>query len=152
MKCTDRVNTVGKSLIVRDVLSTGDYYPSGKIEGITSLVKKTYFQSRLYISRNLCCFFELYARYFFELYARYFFEVANFINFRENQYFLNCNWYNSSSVATLNKVTWRSFFFVFSFAMTLTAFYMTVHLTPLDGKSAKNRIEQFDLSKPFKLI
>ena len=33
--------------------------------------------------------------------------------------------------------------------MTLTAFDMTVHLTPLDGKSATDRIKQFDLSKRF---
>ena len=55
----------------------------------------------------------------------------------------------SSSVAEWNKVVWRSFFFAFSFTMTLTAFDMTVHLTPLDGKSATDRIKQFDLSKRF---
>ena len=35
------------------------------------------------------------------------------------------------------------------FCLTLTAFDMTVHLTPLDGKSATDRIKQFDLSKHF---
>ena len=49
----------------------------------------------------------------------------------------------SSSVAAFNKVVWGSIFRGI-FCRDFDGFDMTVLLTPLDGKSATNRIEQFD--------